>query len=148
MSGCLNSPDKHPTNPNQKPDNSTCTRFLLTTEITNCYSKGNGKEAESCHAAGGQAQVTRSISRRLDRIELAIPLPITRERFVARVRQCIQRTGAGLEAAIATLLRDLSDSELASLGAEVEQVMFGSDIAARDAAKRKVLMDFDPGASV
>jgi hypothetical protein len=57
----------------------------------------------------------------------------------------MQRMGAGLEAAIATLLRDLSDSELASLGAEVEQVMFGSDIAARDAAKRKVLMDFYPG---
>jgi len=90
----------------------------------------------------------RNVSRRLDRIELAIPLPITRERFVARVRQHTQRTGAGLEAAIATLLRDLSDRQLASLGAEVEQVMFGSDIAARDAAKRKVLMDFDPGARV
>jgi hypothetical protein len=81
----------------------------------------------------------RNFSRRLDRIELAIPLPITRERFVARVRQHIQRTGAGLEAAIATLLRDLSDSELDSLRAEVEQVMFGSDVAARDAARLEVL---------
>ncbi len=71
-----------------------------------------------------EAQMTRNISRRLDRIESAIPLPITRERFVARVRQHIQRTGAGLESAIATLLTDLSNSQLASLGAEFEQVMF------------------------
>jgi hypothetical protein len=90
----------------------------------------------------------RNLGRRLDRIELAIPPPITRERFIARVRQHIQRTGAGIEAAIATLLRALSDSELASLRAEFEQVMFGSDTATRDAAKRKALMDFDPGARV
>jgi len=90
----------------------------------------------------------RNVTRRLDRIELAIPLPITRERFIARVHQQIQRTGAGLEAAIATLLRDLSDSQLDSLRAEFELIMFGSDVAARDAAKRKVLMDFDPGACV
>lgn len=84
----------------------------------------------------------RSIGRRLDRIELAIPQPITRERFITRVRQHVQRTGAGLEAAIATLVRDLSDGELASLGAEVEQVLFGSDTAARDAA-RQALLDSD-----
>ncbi len=37
-----------------------------------------------------------------------------------------------------TLLKDLSDGELASLGAEFEQIVFGSDTAARDAAKREV----------
>ncbi len=37
-----------------------------------------------------------------------------------------------------TLLKDLNDGELASLGAEFEQIAFGSDIAARDAAKREV----------
>ena len=37
------------------------------------------------------------------------------------------------------LLKDLSDDELASLEAEFEQIAFGSDTAARDAAKREVL---------
>jgi hypothetical protein len=81
----------------------------------------------------------RTINRRLDHIELTIPLPVTRERFIARVRQHIPRTGASLEAELATLVRDLSDNELDSLGAEVEQVLFGSDVAARDAARWAVL---------
>ena len=38
-----------------------------------------------------------------------------------------------------TLLKRLSDGELASLEAEFEQIVFGSDTAARDAAKREVL---------
>jgi hypothetical protein len=38
-----------------------------------------------------------------------------------------------------TLLKDLSDGELDSLEAEFEQIVFGSDTAARDAAKRQVL---------
>jgi hypothetical protein len=83
--------------------------------------------------------VTHKISRRLDRIELTIPLPVTRERFFAHVRQHIQRTGASLEAALATLVRDLSDNELDSLCIEFEQILFGSDVAARDAARQAVL---------
>ena len=90
----------------------------------------------------------RAINRRIARVEQIMPIPVSRERFLARVRKEMERTGERVESSIATLLRDLSDSELDSLRAEVEQVMFGSDIAARDAAKRKVLMDFDPGASV
>jgi len=37
------------------------------------------------------------------------------------------------------LFKDLSDSELASLGAELERIVFGSDTATRDAARRATL---------
>jgi hypothetical protein len=37
------------------------------------------------------------------------------------------------------LIKEFSDSELESLGAELEQIVFGADTAARDAAKHEVL---------
>jgi hypothetical protein len=86
-----------------------------------------------------EVQMRRNINRRLDRIELAIPIPITAQRFIARVRQRIQRTGEGLEAALATLVRDLRGDELASLGAEIDQVVFGSNVAASSAARQALV---------
>ena len=53
-----------------------------------------------------------------------------------------------LEDSIDSLMRALSDDELRRLIDEVEQIMFGGDTAARDAAKREVLMAFDQGALV
>jgi hypothetical protein len=83
--------------------------------------------------------MTRNISRRLDRIELAIPLPITRDRFVALVHRDMKRTGESLESVIGALIKDLGDQELDSLRAECEYAMFGSDVAARDAARQAFL---------
>jgi hypothetical protein len=79
-----------------------------------------------------------SIRRRLARVEESLPVPVTAERFYARARLHAKRIGGSVEDAIATLAKDLSDSELDSIAAEFERLAFGSDTAARDAAKREV----------
>jgi hypothetical protein len=81
----------------------------------------------------------RGLEHRLARIEASIPVPVTAAHFLARARQHARRTGVDVESAIATLAKDLSDAELDSITAEFEQVAFGSDTAARDAAKREAL---------
>jgi hypothetical protein len=62
---------------------------------------------------------------------------MTAERFFARAQLHAKRTGGSVGDAIGTLAKDLSDSELESITAEVERLAFGSDTAARDAAKRE-----------
>jgi hypothetical protein len=79
-----------------------------------------------------------SIKRRLSRVEESLPVPVTAERFYARAQQYAKRTGVSVEDAIGILAKDLSDKELDSITTEFEQVAFGSDTAARDAAKREV----------
>ena len=79
-----------------------------------------------------------SIRRRLSRVEEFLPLPMTAERFYARAQQRARRTGGSVEDAIATLAKELSDDELDCIAAAFEQIAFGSDTAARDAAKREV----------
>lgn len=78
-----------------------------------------------------------TIRRRLSRVEEFLPLPLTAERFMARSHQLAKRTGTSYWSAFEKLLQDVSDAELASLAAEFEYIEFGSDTAARDAAKRK-----------
>ena len=82
----------------------------------------------------------RSINRRLSRVEESLPVPMTAERFYARAQQRARRTGGSVGDSIATLAKDLSDNELDSIAAEFEQIAFGSDTAARDAAKRETLV--------
>ena len=81
----------------------------------------------------------RSIRRRLSRVEEFLPIPITAERFYARAQQHARRTGGSVGSAIETLAKNLSDSDLDSISAEFEQIAFGSDTTARDAAKLEVL---------
>ena len=81
----------------------------------------------------------RTINRRIARIELTIPIPMTRDRFVALVHRDMKRTGESLEAVIGALIKDLDDRELDSLRAECEYAMFGCDTAARDAARQAFL---------
>jgi len=68
-----------------------------------------------------------------------MPVPLNAERFLARASQLARRSGVSTSSAMDKLFKDLSDSELDSLGAELERIVFGSDTAARDAAKREVL---------
>jgi hypothetical protein len=80
-----------------------------------------------------------SIRRRLSRVEEFLPIPMTAERFYARAQQHARPTGGSVGDAMGTLAKDLSDNELDSIAAEFEQIAFGSNTAARDAAKREVL---------
>ncbi len=82
--------------------------------------------------------MTRGVKRRLAQIEELMPLPINAERFVARARRRARRTGKNVEASMAAVAQELSDAELESVAAELEKIVFGSDTAARDAAKREV----------
>jgi hypothetical protein len=79
-----------------------------------------------------------SIRRRLSRVEESLPLPMTAERFYVRAQRHAKRAGGSVLDAIATLAKDLSDGELDSVTTEFEQLAFGSDMAARDAAKYEV----------
>ena len=80
-----------------------------------------------------------TIKRRLSRVEEFLPLPITVERFYARVQRRARRKGESFGSAMTDVLREVGDSELDFLAAELERIAFGSDTAARDAAKREVL---------
>jgi hypothetical protein len=82
-----------------------------------------------------------SIRRRLTRVEVSLPVPMTAERFYARAQRHANRTGGSLGDAIATLVKDLSDNELDSISAEFERLAFGSDRVACEAAKREVFAD-------
>jgi hypothetical protein len=61
---------------------------------------------------------------------------MTAERFYARAQQYAKHKGVSVGDAMTNLLKEVSDGELESLEAEFEQMAFGSDTAARDAAKR------------
>lgn len=80
-----------------------------------------------------------SIRRRLTRVEESLPLPMTADRFYARAQRHAKRTRRSVEDAISILAKDLSDDELDSVTAEFELMAFGSDTAARDAAKHETL---------
>lgn len=60
---------------------------------------------------------------------------------------CYPRRRVTVDAAFRSLLPALSDDELDSLAGEFEQIAFGGDIAARDAAKREVLVQVNLGLS-
>ena len=79
-----------------------------------------------------------AVSRRISNLEALLPVPLTAKGFTSRAHRVATNLGVSVAAARDKLLADLSDGELAALGAEFERVAFGSDIAARDAAKREV----------
>jgi len=76
----------------------------------------------------------RSLKRRLAQIEELMPLPINAERFITRAHRLARRTGKNIQSAVAAVVQELSDAELESLTAEIEQTLFGSDTAARGSA--------------
>jgi hypothetical protein len=83
-------------------------------------------------------RMLRDVRRRISNLEESIPVRITAEGFLARAHR--QATGdESVTSAIASLAHDLSDGELNSLTAEFEQLAFGADFAARDAARHRVL---------
>jgi hypothetical protein len=92
--------------------------------------------------------ILRDVRRRISTLERSTPLLISAAVFSARVEEHARRTGTSVEASVESLVRELSDDELHRLANEFELIRFGGDIAARDAAKRKVLMEFDPGTRV
>ena len=75
-------------------------------------------------------------------------LPMTAELFWSRAQDQVPRTGSSLDAAFEAIARELSDSDLERLGTELEQIIFGGNTAARDEAKRKVLIAAGFGAHV
>jgi len=86
-----------------------------------------------------------SVRRRISNLEESIPIPISAERFLSRAHEHARRAGVSVQAAIGTLGHDLSDSELDSLTAEFEQLAFGADTVARDAARHRASMAADQG---
>jgi hypothetical protein len=80
----------------------------------------------------------RHFERRIASLEEFI-LPLSASVFLERAREQARRRGTSLGSAIDSLISKASDDELERLAAELERLAFGSDTAARDAAKRKVL---------
>jgi len=134
MSGCPISPDKHPTNRLTKSDRSAPQTFLLTNETPDWYSGWDGNH-----------NMQRGIARRIENLEASLPIPLTAERFLSRADEHARRAGISVQAAAGILARDLTDGEVDSLTAELEQFVFGADFAARDAARRRVLIVADEG---
>jgi hypothetical protein len=89
-----------------------------------------------------------TVDRRISSLERGIRLPMTAELFWTRAHDQVRRTGSTLDAAFESIARELSDSDLERLGTELEQIVFGGDTAARDEAKRKVLIAAGFGAQV
>lgn len=81
----------------------------------------------------------RGVSRRISTLERSIPLAMTAELFWAHAEKYARRNGTSCEAATEALAAALSDDELDRLTSEFEQIAFGSDIAAREAAKCQAL---------
>jgi hypothetical protein len=80
----------------------------------------------------------RCIGRRIASLEQSI-LPLTTSVFLERARKQARRRGMSLGSAMDLLIAKASDDELERLTEEFECLAFGSDTAARDAAKREVL---------
>jgi hypothetical protein len=85
------------------------------------------------------------VRRRISNLEESISVPISAERFLSRAHEHARRAGVSVQAAIGTLAQDLSDGEVDSIAAELEQLVFGADTAARDAAWRRAMMVVDEG---
>jgi hypothetical protein len=81
----------------------------------------------------------RGIARRIGSLEEFL-LPLSAGVFLARVRTHARRTGTRFWSAFDSLISKASDDELDLLAIEFERIAFGEDTAARDAAKREVLV--------
>ena len=73
----------------------------------------------------------RAVDRRLSSLERCIRLPMTAVLFWARAHDQVRRTGTSLDATFESIARELSDSDLERLGADLEQIIFGGDTAKR-----------------
>lgn len=80
------------------------------------------------------------ISQRLTRLEESGFVRVNAERFIARSRRLARRKGVTLDAAMTRVVQELTDEELETVEAELEQIAFGSNTFARDAAKREALV--------
>jgi len=80
----------------------------------------------------------RGIAHRIGRLEEFLH-PLSASVFLERAKRHARRTGTSLGSAFDSLLSKVSDVELGHLTAEFEQIAFGGDSAARDAAKRETL---------
>lgn len=87
----------------------------------------------------------RGVMSRISTLERLIRIPVTADIFWTRVNEHARRDQTSVDGAVDSLVRELSDQDLDCLTEESEQLVFGSDVAARDDAKRRALMLVDPG---
>jgi hypothetical protein len=81
----------------------------------------------------------RTVRRRISNLEESTPIREITERFLTRAYRHAERAGGSVDSSIAILARDIDDDQLDVLTTEFEQIAFGADIAAGDAAKREAL---------
>lgn len=97
------------------------------------------------HARIIEPAMLRGVMRRISTLERAIPIPITAAIFVERTEAHARRSETSFEGALESLARAVSNDELERLTGEFEQILFGGDTAARDAAKHRALLPVDLG---
>lgn len=71
--------------------------------------------------------------RRMSILERAIQIPLTVERSLALIQERVRLTGASFEETSQSLLRSLSERDLARLDEELTHLGFGDEMEARDA---------------
>ena len=77
-----------------------------------------------------------STKRRMSVLERSIHIPMTADRFLARVQEVVRLTGASTDEAFRSLMPPLKDDELDHLIEEFLEQIFGDDIAAWEEFKR------------
>jgi hypothetical protein len=77
-----------------------------------------------------------STKRRMSALERSIHIPMTADRFLARVQEVVRVTGTSTDEAFQSLVAPLKDHELDHLIEEFLKQIFGDDIAAREEFKR------------
>jgi hypothetical protein len=78
-----------------------------------------------------------SAKRRMSALERSIHLPITADRFLARVEEVIRLTGASSDEAFRLQMAPLSEHELEHLIEEFLERACGDDMEARNEVMRK-----------
>ena len=82
----------------------------------------------------------RAIDRRLSSLEELIPLPLTYARFAKRVNEHARRSGVSPGAALASVIDDLSEPQLARLFEELGGTLEDFDeIADKESLRRKAI---------
>jgi len=75
--------------------------------------------------------VLSSAKRRMAMLERSIPIPMTAERFMARVEEFSRLTGASSDDAFQSIAASLSASDLHRLADEFTEIACGDDMEAR-----------------
>ena len=76
------------------------------------------------------------IKRRMSILERPIQLPITAERFLARVEELSRLTGVSSDETFQSLMASLSEPDLDRLAEKFMQLACGDDMEARDEVMR------------